>query len=138
MNSGSWQTSPLFSGLAPASTYSFTQRFAETLTHSASPESTAATFKTDEEVGIMEITNHELRIYPNPTTGELRIACRDVLQCVFTNVEVFDVYGRMQKSRKAEKQNGEWGLDISNLSAGIYFVKIETESGVVTKKVVKL
>jgi len=59
-------------------------------------------------------------------------------------VEIFDVMGKMQKSRtstslsyqKAEEQNIV--LDISNFPKGVYFVKITTEQGVVTKKVIKL
>jgi len=53
-------------------------------------------------------------------------------------VEVFDIYGRMQKNRKAEEQKGELNIDISDLSKGIYFVKIRTENGVVVKRVVKM
>jgi hypothetical protein len=46
------------------------------------------------------------------------------------------VYGRKQKaeSRKGEKENV---VDISELSAGIYFVKISTEQGIITKKIIK-
>jgi Zn-dependent metalloprotease len=131
MDGGEWQTSPVFSELTPDSPYSFTQRFAETATHYASPESMSAVFITDKEVGIGKITNYELRIYPNPTTGELRVTS-DKLQV--TGIEVFDIYGRKQKA-ESRKQNA---VDISSLSAGIYFVKIETENGVVVKKVVKM
>jgi subtilase-type serine protease len=82
-------------------------------------------------VGINEVDAQSLMVYPNPTTGELRITNYDLR---IGNVEIFDVYGRMQKSRKAEKQNE---IDISDLSSGIYFLKITTEQGTITKKVVK-
>jgi hypothetical protein len=36
---GSWQTSPAFTGLSPNTSYTFYMRFAETATHEASPES---------------------------------------------------------------------------------------------------
>ena len=39
MNSGLWQPSPVFGGLTPSTTYTFTQRYAETATHYASPAS---------------------------------------------------------------------------------------------------
>ena len=47
-------------------------------------------------VGINElrITNYELRVYPNPTKGQLRIACgRDVINHVST-VEIYSVVGQ--------------------------------------------
>jgi len=132
IDGGGWQTSPLFSELAPDSPYTFTQRFAETATHSASQESLAATFKTDNEVGIGEITNYELRIYPNPTTGELTI---DNGQLTINNVEVFDIYGRKVVEPSLMVL---WSYDLTVLQSGIYFVRITTEQGVLVKKVVKL
>jgi len=133
MDDGMWQTSLIFSELTPDSPYTFTQRKAETDTHSASPESMSATFKTDKEVGIGETTNYELRIYPNPTTGELTI---DNGQLTINNVEIFDIYGRKQLSI-VNCQLSIKKMDISNLFSGIYFVKITTENEMIMKKVVK-
>jgi len=131
---GDWQISPVFSGLVPDSLYSFTQRKAETDTHSASPESVPATFKTDEEVGIKTITNNEIRIYPNPTTGELTI---DNGQLTINNVKVFDIYGRNVLSHHPITTSSHHLINISHLSAGLYFVRISTEAGEVIKKVLK-
>jgi hypothetical protein len=54
-------------------------------------------------------------------------------------IEVFDVFGRRQKaeSRKGEEEKGEVVMDISDLQVGIYFVKIITDKGVITKKIIK-
>ena len=73
-----------------------------------------------------------LHVYPNPTTGELTI---NNGQLTIGNVEVFDVLGRMQKSRRAEVQNVV--LDISDLPNGIYFLRITTDKGIVMQKVIK-
>ena len=89
------------------------------------------TKKTD-VIDITESTT--INIYPNPTTGELRITNYELR---IEGIEIFDVYGRMQKSRKAEEQKREWNMDISDLLNGIYFVKIQTDNGVVVKKLVK-
>jgi len=76
-----------------------------------------------------------ITLIPNPTSGELTI---DNEQLIMNNIEVFDIYGR--------KQNVEfnsYGLTVlrsyglTNLPAGIYFVKITSEQGVVIKKVIK-
>ncbi len=47
INSGIWQSSSIFEGLTPNTSYTFTQRKKETTTHSASPASASATFNTD-------------------------------------------------------------------------------------------
>lgn len=89
------------------------------------------------EIKIVETWRAEsLQIYPNPTTGQLAI---DNRQWTIESVEVFDVYGRKQKSRKIEKQEAEENIvfDISLLCSGIYFVKIQTENSYVVKKVIK-
>ena len=83
-------------------------------------------------VGVDENVENTITIYPNPTTGELRIENGELK---IENVEIFDVLGKKQNSRKAEQQNIV--IDISDLSNGVYFLKISTEQGIVTKKIVK-
>jgi len=89
-----------------------------------------ANFK--EGVGVETITNYELRVYPNPTTGQLTIENGELK---IVNVEIYDVYGRKQKSRKAEEQ--KIVIYISDLANGVYFLKISTEKGTVVQKIVK-
>ena len=84
------------------------------------------------ELGIKEFGNN-ITVYPNPTTGELTI---ENGEWRIENVEVFDVYGRKLVEQKAEsrKQNV---INISELHAGIFFIKITTEKGIITKKIIK-
>ena len=100
----------------------------------------------EEYVGIDElpITNYELRIYPNPTTGELRIEVADQARNDVINVEIFDIYGRQMSQISHHcgldpqpKSHISNQIDIAHLPAGIYFVKIITEAGEVVRKVVK-
>ena len=86
------------------------------------------------EVGIEKFELPNLKIYPNPTTGQLTI---DIEQLTITKVEIYDSMGKMQKSRWAEEQKGEFVMDISHLSKGLYFLRIQTETGEVIKKVLK-
>jgi len=75
-------------------------------------------------VGINENeTLSKVTVYPNPAGNELRITNYELRDGV---IEIYDVYGRMQKSRKAEKQNegGVMVVNISHLSAGVYFMRI--------------
>ncbi|MDR2970471.1 MAG: T9SS type A sorting domain-containing protein [Bacteroidales bacterium] len=88
------------------------------------------------EVGISSPTlSEQVFIYPNPTTGEF-----SVISCQFSviSIEVFDVFGRVQKPEvRSQKSEVELVMDISDLKAGLYFVKITTDAGVAVKKVVK-
>jgi hypothetical protein len=95
---------------------------------------------TVEGVGIEElrITNDELRIYPNPTNGQITIT-NDALNQVqgrMTSIEVFDIYGRTVSTHYSLLTT-HYSMDISDLTAGIYFLRVETDKGMVTKKVVK-
>jgi hypothetical protein len=83
------------------------------------------------EVGIENIEIAVAKIYPNPTTGKLRIESGELRA---RSVVIYDVFGKVQKIRNWETENT---IDISHFPVGIYFVKISTESGEVTKKVVK-
>jgi hypothetical protein len=73
-------------------------------------------------------------IFPNPTTGELTINNE---QLTINNIEIFDVYGRSVSKPETRNPKPETVLDISHLPSGIYFIKIETEKGTVTKKIIK-
>jgi len=92
---------------------------------------------------IAQVTTTDLissiSIYPNPTAGELRIENGELR---IMNIQIFDIIGNKVLSlipsphwRGVSEGRGE--VDISHLPAGIYFVQITTEKGVVTKKVVK-
>ncbi|MDL2296947.1 T9SS type A sorting domain-containing protein [Bacteroidales bacterium OttesenSCG-928-E04] len=69
-----------------------------------------------------------ISLFPNPTTGELRIKSEESRT---ENVQLFDVYGKLVL------ETHQLQFNISHLPVGMYFVKINTENGSVTKKVVK-
>jgi len=86
-------------------------------------------------------------IYPNPTSGELTI---NNGQLTIKNVEIYDVYGRKAWAKfpsiipNAVRNLEFYGqqadgvvINISHLTNGIYFIKIDTEQGSVMKKLVK-
>jgi hypothetical protein len=86
-------------------------------------------------VGIETITNYELRItvYPNPAGNELRIRNYELR---IIDIEVFDVFGRKVKG-EGKKEKGEMVIDISNLSAGVYFIRVMDEKGLSVQKFIK-
>jgi len=91
-------------------------------------------------VGVSENESLNIEVYPNPTTGELRI---ENGEWRIENVEVFDVFGKNLTPHTSHliphtsHLIPHTSFDISDLAAGVYFVKIYTNAGVVTKKVIK-
>ena len=80
------------------------------------------------------ITDYELvtSLYPNPNNGQFTVASE---QGTVNRVQIYDVYGKLLKTVEANANMVE--LDVRELSVGMYFVRISTEKGVVTKSFVK-
>jgi len=87
----------------------------------------------EEKIGIENIEIAAVKIYPNPTTGKLRIESGELR---IEKIEIFDIYGRTQKT-ESRKQKGKILMEISELPVGVYFLRIITEQGEVVRKVLK-
>lgn len=74
------------------------------------------------------------RIYPNPTNGLLNIRINGYEGKATINV--VDVNGRLVKSFQNNNFNTESSIDLSNLQAGVYVVKVVADSLNYTQKVV--
>ena len=74
-----------------------------------------------------------IKIYPNPTTGELWVENGELR---IKGVEIYDVSGRKLFEQK-ENLTVLWSINLTVFPAGVYFVRIQTEAGEVVKKVVK-
>ena len=76
-----------------------------------------------------------LQIYPNPTYGELRISNSGFK---IQNVDIFNITGSsVGVHHCGSSENGEVVINISHLPSGMYFIKIDTKQGKITKKIVK-
>ena len=96
-----------------------------------SEPSNQITFTTS-TVGVENYELEQTNIYPNPTTGKFRIENSELR---IENVEVYDVYGKLIKMVKVEGNSAE--LDLSGNASGVYFTRIITDKGVVTRRIVK-
>lgn len=76
-----------------------------------------------------------IAIYPNPTKGIFNVSMGTITP---KTILVYDLIGKIVCS-KTEFQNNQSNilLDLSNASAGIYFVKIVSENQSVTKRIIK-
>jgi hypothetical protein len=89
---------------------------------------------------VIDYSMDDIMIFPNPTRGELTIEMCD-MRYEICDIMIYDVYGRKipflwRGQGVVEISNLK--IDFSNLHAGIYFVKITTNSGFITKKILKL
>ena len=76
--------------------------------------------------------NDNIKIYPNPTTGIFTIqsSLEDAI-----NVQLFDILGKqVLKTFKIEK--GIINIDVSDLSKGIYLLKLINKRGSTTQKLI--
>ncbi len=69
--------------------------------------------------------------YPNPTSNQWNITATDNIK----SIELFDVTGKQMKVMQPNDLNAV--IDASELSAGMYFATIQTETGSKTVKLVK-
>ena len=92
-----------------------------------------ARFATDFSVDVLSVDGFEtsvFSVYPNPTaTGKVTISSANASA---VTVNAFDVLGKQVISTTLENNT----LDVSNLKAGIYILKISQENTSVTKKLV--
>ncbi len=86
---------------------------------------------------ILEITDANLgnfiTVAPNPVKSILYI---ESPEAKIEKVEVFDIRGRRMAKELEEKQYA-YQIDLSSLRTAVYFVKITTEFGSATKKIIK-
>jgi len=67
----------------------------------------------------------DISIYPNPTTGTITIKGKCIEQ-----VEIYNISGILIKTTRKKE------LDLSKHAKGVYFVKLISESGVCTQKLI--
>ena len=82
----------------------------------------------------LEELSSSISVYPNPANDRLYIETQTLTQTL--TIEIYDVYGRHQVTETPSRQDG-LSIDVSNLTSGVYFVKIATENGTFVKRIVK-
>ena len=89
-------------------------------------------FKTERVLGPGETAIDSIDLFPNPTMKDINIFSPDAY---LLNLEVFDLMGR-KISQKIEETKNTYTLNLSGLKTGVYFIKIDTDKGSVTKKII--
>lgn len=92
-------------------------------------------FSEDCAMGLLENDGGSFSLYPNPVGESLVLISPASIGN--TNLQIFDIQGKLLSAQNVlfEKQTA---IDVSQLSAGLYFLKIKSEKGnVVVKKFIK-
>ena len=74
-------------------------------------------------------------VYPNPTAGALHIKLYEPLQAN-SSLEIADITGRIVKKQSVNANDLNINIDIQNLSAGRYFIKIINNRQVINRSFV--
>lgn len=119
INGSAWQPSPVFEGLMPSTSYTFTQRKKETRSHYASPVSPEAVYCTMPYDELCENHRSTFKVYPNPSNGHVAIEG-------FGTLTVMNALGQTILTKEIK------GKEKLELSQGIYLVKMGDE----TRKIV--
>ncbi|MGJ8666924.1 MAG: choice-of-anchor B family protein [Patiriisocius sp.] len=83
--------------------------------------------------GVTDADINNIKVFPNPTTGIVTILSPDTN---INNIEIYDLRGRRIVDVLMVSDN-EYRLDLAKLETSIYYATIKTESGTVTKKIIK-
>jgi hypothetical protein len=119
IDGGEWQESPVFEGLTPSTSYTFTQRKKETRSYYASPASPEAVFCTIPLTRLCENHRSTFKIYPNP-------AKRYVIVEGTGTMTVTNALGQIILTKEIK------GKEKMELPQGMYFVTLGDE----TRKIV--
>jgi choice-of-anchor B domain-containing protein len=90
-------------------------------------------FRSNEVLGDNATALEKVAVYPNPTTDILNIVSPEAK---VTTLEIYDVSGRRLQNLDLSTST-HYEVDMTNLQSAIYFVKISTDMGSVTKQIIK-
>ncbi|MBP5401045.1 MAG: Omp28-related outer membrane protein [Bacteroidales bacterium] len=83
----------------------------------------------DLSVGVSDNNESRTTVYPNPATDVLNVLSENSIQ----QVEIYNAQGQLVKASDGNVES----ISISNLTEGLYFVKVITDNGTSTHKIIK-
>ncbi|MCF8276624.1 MAG: T9SS type A sorting domain-containing protein [Flavobacteriales bacterium] len=83
--------------------------------------------------GINELSTGSITVFPNPTTGEVFLSNSSPRNTI-NSVEIIDAQGRLLLKQTG---SGISKVDLSQLSRGIYLLRIQTEKGTQVERIIR-
>ena len=90
-------------------------------------------FVVTQTLSTTDFINSKLSVYPNPAKDMITIS-NDV-NAVVSIIEITDLNGRIVKTKSLDATQGQ--ISTSDLATGVYMMKIVTDQGTATKKIIK-
>ena len=113
-------------------TYTQTGTYTQVLTNAEGCDSTITLNLTISDVGLTDGQLSNLSVYPNPTNHSIEISGLDAINEIES---IYLVDGRgVEVSRLPQNQSA---MDMSTLSNGVYFLRINSSLGIRTIKIIK-
>ncbi|NQX85048.1 MAG: T9SS type A sorting domain-containing protein [Flavobacteriaceae bacterium] len=82
-------------------------------------------------LSITDLELSEVTMHPNPATDKINISFKTPSAM---QVSIFDGLGKAVYRQQYKLKRETHNLDVSGLTQGVYFVRIETQNGAITKK----
>lgn len=92
-------------------------------------------FKTEGFIGIDEINESDISIYPNPNNGQFNVNISSGTQELYI-IKVTDLTGRLVYSEEVQCQSGPNNktINLNNNNKGLYLISIQKGDAMITKK----
>ena len=87
-------------------------------------------------VGIEEHLLNSISLFPNPANDVVNVQCT-MNNVQLEGIEVIDVYGKVVRTVAGANNYSPIRINVSGLANGMYFVRVTTDEGVVTKNFIK-
>lgn len=87
------------------------------------------------EIFTEELAQREIKIYPNPTQGQLKIEISDLGDDEEVNLTIYNVQGKKILSEKTSENYTI--MDISSNPSGVYILQINIKGEISTWKIIK-
>ena len=87
-------------------------------------------------VGIEEHLLNSISLYPNPANDVVNVQCT-MNNVQLEGIEIIDVYGKVVRTVVGANNYSPIRINVSGLANGMYFVRVTTDEGTVTKTFIK-
>ncbi len=87
----------------------------------------------DPNLGVEDIELNNVALYPNPAKNEVNLSWTKNEE---VSIRIFNALGKLMYYSKNVSINNSYKIDTSQYATGLYFVQINNQQGVVTKKLI--
>lgn len=81
----------------------------------------------------IEALNEEIKLYPNPANKSINISCE---KGTITGIEIMDAQGKMVQEISTTTAEKAYSFEVSSFAKGYYSLRIYTDKGQTTKKLI--